>query len=124
MLFRSGSNYQPAASVTATACATAATWTPNCAIIPTAATPTGGSAIAEALCTAAGTLGGSSLAQTCAFPGYAAVVGRKNGERAYRDAPVANSRIADTNGGDLIDHVGPMGQRSRHELRAGVDARA
>ena len=98
--FDVGSNYQPATAVTAMACATAATWTPDCAIIPVAATPKGGSAIAEALCTAAGTLAGSNPAQTCAFPGYAGVVGWKNGERAYRDAPVdvATHRITCTQG--------------------------
>jgi hypothetical protein len=93
--FDVGSNYQPAASVTATTCAAAATWTPDCAIIPfTDGTKSG--VISETLCTPAGTLAGSSPPLACAFPGYAGVVGWKNGERAYRDAPVdiATHKIA------------------------------
>ncbi|HEY0747808.1 MAG TPA: hypothetical protein VGD63_14000 [Steroidobacteraceae bacterium] len=152
--FDVGGNYQPAATVTAATCAAAATWTPDCAIIPAAAGAKSG-IIAETLCTTAGTLAGSSPPIACAFPGYAGVVGWKNGERAYRDAPVdiathkspcaagqagceprmprnrkdifhyalmahalgypsienalqpvANSGIADTNGGDLMVTLG------------------
>jgi hypothetical protein len=87
--FDVGAHYQPAATViTANTCAAAATWTPDCAIVPLAAGAKGGSAIPEALCTAAGTLAGSNPPQACAFPGYPGVVGWKNGLRAYRDAPV------------------------------------
>jgi hypothetical protein len=86
--FDAGANYQPAASVSAASCAAAATWTPDCAIIPVAAGAKGGSVIPEALCTQAGTLAGSSPPEICAFPGYPGVVGWKNGVRAYRDAPV------------------------------------
>jgi hypothetical protein len=98
--FDVGGNYQPAATVTATTCATPGTWTPDCAIVPVAAIPKGGSVIAEAVCTAAGTLAGSSPAAPCAFPGYAGVVGWKNGARAYRDAPVdvATHRVTCTQG--------------------------
>ena len=85
--FDVGSNYQPAPTVTATTCKAAATWTPDCAIIPVAGGTKSG-VISETLCTAAGTLAGSNPPVTCAFPGYAGVVGWKNGERAYRDAPV------------------------------------
>jgi hypothetical protein len=152
--FDVGSNYQPPAAVTSGTCAAAATWTPDCAIIPVAG-GTKSSVISEVLCTAAGTLAGSNPTAACAFPGFAGVVGWKNGERAYRDAPVdvathklacapgqagceprmprnrkdvfhyaliahalgapsianplipvANSGIADTNGGDLLITLG------------------
>jgi hypothetical protein len=98
--FDVGSNYQPAATVTAATCAAIGTWTPDCAIVPVAAGTTGGGMIAEALCTAAGALAGSSPAEPCAFPGYAGIVGWKNGERAYRDAPVdvATHRVICTQG--------------------------
>lgn len=87
--FDVGAHYQPDATViTPATCAVAATWTPDCAIVPLAAGAKGGSAIPEALCTAAGTLAGSNPPQACAFPGYPGVVGWKNGVRAYRDAPV------------------------------------
>ncbi|MEA3140644.1 MAG: hypothetical protein QOK23_2813 [Gammaproteobacteria bacterium] len=85
--FDVGSNYQPPATVTAGNCAATATWTPDCAIVPVSGGTKGG-VISETLCTAAGTLAGSSPPAACAFPGYAGVVGWKNGERAYRDAPV------------------------------------
>ena len=85
--FDVGSNYQPAATVTASTCAAAVSWTPDCAIIPLRGGTKSG-VISESLCTAAGTLAGSRPPNTCAFPGYAGVVGWKNGERAYRDAPV------------------------------------
>jgi hypothetical protein len=86
--FDVGAHYQPTAPITAAACAATATWTPDCAIVPFAAGAKGGSAIPEALCTAAGTLSGSNPPQPCAFPGYPGVVGWKSGARAYRDAPV------------------------------------
>ena len=85
--FDVGSNYQPAATVTASTCAAAASWTPDCAIIPLSSGTKSG-VISETLCTAEGTLAASSPPAACAFPGYAGVVGWKNGERAYRDAPV------------------------------------
>ncbi|HEV7611520.1 MAG TPA: hypothetical protein VGO37_06590 [Steroidobacteraceae bacterium] len=85
--FDVGGNYQPPATLTPAGCAVAATWTPDCAIVSAAAAPKAGR-IAEVLCTAAGTLAGSNPPVPCAFPGYAGVVGWKNGERAFRDAPV------------------------------------
>ncbi len=160
--FDVGSNYQPSATLSAAACAAVATWTPDCAIVPVVAGPKAGQ-IAEVLCTAAGALAGSNPPEPCAFPGYPGVVGWKNGERAFRDAPVdvathtvactlgqtgceprmprnrkdmfhyalmahalgypsienphipvANSGIADSNGGDLMITLGFWDQRSRH----------
>lgn len=82
--FDVGGNYQPA--VTEASCASAGTWTPSCAIIRTSAGTKGGDPIPEVLCTDPA---------KCAFPGYAGVVGWKNGLRAYRDQPVnATTRVA------------------------------
>ena len=82
--FDVGANYQPPASFSASSCASASTWTTDCAIVP-AAQAKGGNAIPEVPCSAAGfTPSGAS----CGFPGFAGVVGWKNGMRSYRDAPV------------------------------------
>ena len=82
--FDVGGNYQPTAGFSASSCASASTWTPDCAIVP-AAQARGGNPIPETPCSASGfTPAGAS----CAFPSFAGVVGWKNGLRAYRDAPV------------------------------------
>ncbi|MGZ6162759.1 MAG: hypothetical protein ACXWLS_05485, partial [Myxococcaceae bacterium] len=82
--FDVGSNDQPPASFDPGACGSPATWTPDCAIVP-AALSKGGNPIGETPCSATGfTPSGAS----CAFPGFAGVVGWKSGFRAYRDALV------------------------------------
>jgi hypothetical protein len=82
--FDVGSNYQPAKSFSASSCASASTWTTDCAIVP-ASQAEGGNPIPEVPCLSTGfTPSGAS----CAFPTFAGVVGWKNGLRAYRDAPV------------------------------------
>jgi hypothetical protein len=82
--FDVGANYQPATAPSSAACASATGWTADCAIVPTTAAK-GGNAIPETPCSTAGT---TPTGSACAFPGYAGVVGWKNGFRAYRDAPV------------------------------------
>ncbi len=82
--FDVGSNDQPPASFDPATCGAPATWTPDCAIVP-AALSKGGNPIGETPCSASGfTPSGAS----CAFPGFAGVVGWKSGFRAYRDALV------------------------------------
>lgn len=82
--FDVGPNYQP--TVSEASCANASTWTPSCAIIRTSAGTKGGDRIPEVPCTDPA---------RCAFPGYAGVVGWKNGLRAYRDQLVdATTRVA------------------------------
>jgi hypothetical protein len=82
--FDVGGNYQPAKSFNASSCASASTWTTDCAIVP-ASQAEGGNPIPEVPCLSTGfTPSGAS----CAFPTFAGVVGWKNGFRAYRDAPV------------------------------------
>jgi len=82
--FDVGSNYQPPPSFRLSSCASASTWTTDCAIVP-AALAKGGNAIPEALCSASGF---SPSGEPCAFKGFAGVVGWKSGFRAFRDAPV------------------------------------
>ena len=85
--FDVGANYQPAQVPSAASCASASTWTTDCAIVP-AAQATGGNPIPEVPCLPSGfTASGAS----CAFPTFAGVVGWKNGLRAYRDAPVSRA---------------------------------
>jgi hypothetical protein len=82
--FDVGAQYQPAASFSPASCASASTWTTDCAIVP-AARAKGGNAIPETACLPSGFIPSGA---SCAFPGFAGVVGWKNGLRAYRDAPV------------------------------------
>jgi len=67
--FDVGTSYQPPASC--------ATWTPDCAFVPSNVAK-GGNAIPEVACTDA----------SCAFPGMGGVVRWKTGLRAFRDATV------------------------------------
>jgi hypothetical protein len=82
--FDVGSNYQPPPSFRLSSCASASTWTPDCAIVP-AALAKGGNAIPETPCSASGF---TPSGKRCAFKSFAGVVGWKNGLRAYRDALV------------------------------------
>jgi hypothetical protein len=82
--FDLGSNYQPPPSFRLSSCASASTWTTDCAIVP-AAVAKGGNAVPETPCSASGF---TPSGKRCAFKNFAGVVGWKNGLRAYRDAPV------------------------------------
>src|SRR5262249_11478146 len=82
--FDVGANDQPPAGFNPASCASAGTWTPDCAIVP-AALAKGGNPIPESPCSAAGL---TPSGEHCAFPGFTGVVGWKNGFRAYRDAPI------------------------------------
>jgi hypothetical protein len=90
--FDVGANYQSANPPSAAACAAAAMWTPQCAIVR-ASLATGGNAIPETECRANGT---TPTGRACAFPGHSGVVGWKNGLRAYRDeaGPTGSPRFA------------------------------
>ena len=79
-----GANDQPTAGFDPGSCASASTWTPDCAIVP-AALAMGGNPIPETPCSAAGL---TPSGEKCAFPGFPGVVGWKSGFRAYRDAPI------------------------------------
>ena len=85
--FDLGSAVQPGAGFDARACASAGTWTPDCALIP-AALGKGGNPIDEVPCSSAGL---TPSGARCAFPGFAGVVGWKSGFRSYRDAPIDRS---------------------------------
>jgi len=86
--FDVGGNYAPASPPSPAACASPATWTTDCAIVP-AALAKGGNAITEVLCGAGGT---TPSGEACAFPGFPGVVGWKTGFRSYRDAAIDRSQ--------------------------------
>jgi hypothetical protein len=88
--FDVGSNYQPPPSFRLSSCASASTWTTDCAIVP-AALAKGGNAIPETPCSASGF---TPSGQRCAFRNLAGVVGWKNGLRAYREAAVNRAQGA------------------------------
>ncbi|RPH70251.1 MAG: hypothetical protein EHM78_12135 [Myxococcaceae bacterium] len=88
--FDVGSNYQPPPSFRLSTCASASTWTTDCAIVPVAQAK-GGNAIPETPCSASGF---TPSGARCAFRSFAGVVGWKNGLRAYRDAPVNRAQGA------------------------------
>jgi hypothetical protein len=82
--FDVGANDQPPAGFDPGSCASASTWTPDCAIVPSALAK-GGNPIPETPCSAAGL---TPSGEQCAFPGFPGVVGWKSGFRAYRDGPI------------------------------------
>jgi hypothetical protein len=101
--FDVGANFQPAATFNPASCATS--WTTDCAIVPSSVAM-GGNQIAEVPCSATGL---TPSGTPCAFPGYAGVVGWKNGLRAYRDQTVTR-----TVGG--VTTSGPRMPRNRKDI--------
>jgi hypothetical protein len=75
--FDVGSHHQPQSPPSLASCTNPATWTVECAIIPTSLAR-GGEAIEELACTAT----------PCQFPDYPGTVGWKSGYRILRDQPL------------------------------------
>jgi hypothetical protein len=101
--------YQPPADPAS--CSSSSTWTPACAIIP-GALGKGGNSIPEVPCSADGH---TPSGEACAFPGFAGVVGWKNGFRAYRDGLIDRTG-AGTDCSTSPDSCEPRMPRTRKDI--------